>query len=565
MKFGELAGATDFAPKGRYRERVGAARRMLQEFAGSEEDAALIAKHLAGYDNLTTDELRRQYAALPGGRRAKKVRGSGIRILAPLASLSRSAVNRLGFDVGRHMWSSVKKHGSGTPLVEPPDDRGGRASHGMADTIRTMWIAKSYEGADGSRVFYRTQRELTREIADEVGEALPAYRPSLSTVGRYKPANVKRAKRPSDLCPVCEEARGLQVKIAKRYGVAERGAEDGEVRRHEAKELCARVAGAATEADDPDYANLMVLRKHMDLADTLKTECDNAIKFCPDAGKIVMVADWAGRVEVRSHRSDAHEYFHSQPLQMLGALVSMHRGGGERHTRYIHAYDLRPRVAKNAYRSTSALEQCIQEAMKMHRAGSGVPPKSVQIWMDTARHFRAKLLMYHLLWGTDIAKTVKVELRFFAEHHGKTALDASFRLAREWVSTHVDYAKVKSGLVTMRDAVAGAYSTGGAKRYQPIFLKPPSACAFRYGFRKLIVEETSAVHEMAVAGTAKKPEIAINASHGGARRIPIRWNYALPCDDDDDDSDCEDENPWSTPQQRPSYVDKIRKKFENFL
>ena len=115
----------------------------------------------------------------------------------------------------------------------------------------------------------------------------------------------------------------------------------------------------------------------------------------------------------------------------------------------------------------------------------------------------------------------------------------------------------------MRDAVAGAYSTGGAKRYQPIFLKPPSACAFRYGFRKLIVEETRAVREMTVAGTAKKPEIAINAAHGGTRRIPIRWEDALPCHDDND-SDCESENAWSTLQQLPSFVEKIRKKFGNF-
>ena len=276
-----------------------------------------------------------------------------------------------------------------------------------------------------------------------------------------------------------------------------------------------------------------------------------------------MVADWAGRVEVRSHRSDAHEYFHSQSLQMLGALVSTHTGGGERETRYLHAYDLRPRVAKNAYRSTSALEQCVQEAMKMHRASSGAPPKSVQIWMGTARHFRAKLLMRHLLWGTDIVKTVGVELRFFAERHGKTALDASFRVAREWVSAHVDYAKVKSGLVTMRDAVAAAYATEDAKRYRPIFFKPPSACRFRYGFRKLIVDGTSAVHQMTIVGTARKPEIAINAAHGGTRRIPIRWEDALPCDDDNG-SDCECENAWSTPQQLPSYVEKIRKLFENF-
>ena len=83
--------------------------------------------------------------------------------------------------------------------------------------------------------------------------------------------------RPIGLCPVCEEARGLQGEIANRYGVEGRGAVDGEVRRHKAWRLSAKLAGGPREADDPNYANLMVLRKHMDLTDSLKRECDNAI------------------------------------------------------------------------------------------------------------------------------------------------------------------------------------------------------------------------------------------------------------------------------------------------
>ena len=44
-----MAGAKEFAPKQRYSARVEECRRYLVEMAGSVEDAALLAKHLAGY------------------------------------------------------------------------------------------------------------------------------------------------------------------------------------------------------------------------------------------------------------------------------------------------------------------------------------------------------------------------------------------------------------------------------------------------------------------------------------------------------------------------------------
>ena len=49
LKFGDMAGAKEFAPKQRYSARVEECRRYLVEMAASVEDAALLAKHLAGY------------------------------------------------------------------------------------------------------------------------------------------------------------------------------------------------------------------------------------------------------------------------------------------------------------------------------------------------------------------------------------------------------------------------------------------------------------------------------------------------------------------------------------
>ena len=49
LKFGDIAGAQEFAPKQRFSERVEECRRYLVGGARSLGNAALLAKHLAGY------------------------------------------------------------------------------------------------------------------------------------------------------------------------------------------------------------------------------------------------------------------------------------------------------------------------------------------------------------------------------------------------------------------------------------------------------------------------------------------------------------------------------------
>ena len=65
-KFGELQGSMGFPGDGeRYRKRVALARKCLEHIAGSPEDAALMAKHLAGFANRTTDSILEKFNTLP--------------------------------------------------------------------------------------------------------------------------------------------------------------------------------------------------------------------------------------------------------------------------------------------------------------------------------------------------------------------------------------------------------------------------------------------------------------------------------------------------------------------
>ena len=72
-------GAADSSGSSRtVKKRVALGRKCLEYIAGSTEDAKLLAKHVAGFDNWTTDEILGRFKALPGKEcTTKQVKKSG--------------------------------------------------------------------------------------------------------------------------------------------------------------------------------------------------------------------------------------------------------------------------------------------------------------------------------------------------------------------------------------------------------------------------------------------------------------------------------------------------------
>ena len=148
----------------------------------------------------------------------------------------------------------------------------------------------------------------------------------------------------------------------------------------------------------------------------------------------------------------------------------------------------------------------------MHVERQKKPPESVGIWMDTGRRFRSKLLVYHLLWGADVAKTLEIGIRLFVERREASLLDATFRTARASFAWYVDYSKVQAGELTMEQAIQDAYATGGAAcprtgRCREMSLKHSAKCAYRQGGPKPELPTPAAtIHEMGAVWAAGKAE-----------------------------------------------------------
>ena len=89
------------------------------------------------------------------------------------------------------------------------------------------------------------------------------------------------------------------------------------------------------------------------------------IKLRTNEDRIIMVANRAGQITVKSHREDARNCSNSQPLRMLAALVPIYGGRNERETKYLQACDPRPTATKNAFRRVTGLKQRAQSATGM--------------------------------------------------------------------------------------------------------------------------------------------------------------------------------------------------------
>lgn len=473
-------------------------------------------------------------------------------------------VRDLGFDVGRALWESVQRENDRYVADACVDKRGGKREHCGKEEIEAKWQKCSYEGSGGGRVIYGSKANSVAKIANELEN--PA---SFSTIRKYCPQGLHLAKRPTDLCPVCEEGRRLRIKLVKKYGAGmPPGANDSETRQESAKDrfACNNLDKNAL-AKDGDYQVLLAIERHEDLAATLSNECKKSLTGDEDKSKIICIVDWAGKMETKSFRQDAAEFYNPTRLEMMGMVISLPRNGGQtRDLVYIHAYDLRARVRKNGHRSATAIEECLVVARKLHYERQKRNPRKFDIWMDTARHYRNKLLMYHMLVASSAASQGQVTLKWFAEHHGKTVLDASFRWARRWVSERVDYGSVKRGEITMEKSIIGAYRNADGKErdnYKVHFLAHPNALGhFAYGRRSLNISHVSSVHELSVAqGSGKENRLAINKSYGGSREISIEWSGMDAESDGDSDSPPRE---WGTKQELHTHKTRILNKFEFF-
>ena len=267
---------------------------LITRHVGSAEGARAAVKELAGYDNKTTDSIKELWGALPRAQGSKKVRLEKAALLRPLthAGQSRAKLRALGFDgVGQKMYATCVGNKA------PQDGRKGRCAKNDAGAIYLEWHNRSYEHSSGGRVFYKTLDQVAGEVAS-------AEKCSKSTPLRHRPRGLKRARRPEDLCPLCEELRSERVKSLKRSGwVAPVGADPDEA-------PCKTVQTWAAECEKPQELpkKLEPLLQHEALQELTCKVRNHYMHSDLGRDTLSVVLDWSAPVEFRDIRQTSSAF-----------------------------------------------------------------------------------------------------------------------------------------------------------------------------------------------------------------------------------------------------------------
>jgi hypothetical protein len=203
---------------------------------------------------------------------------------------------------GKYAFAIIKKLGQsdGSEVAESRSIVGGRPPSKLNEEIARAWENKTHpvarwcnETESNFRCGYRFNESIAAEIAAEVST-------SISSVKKYKPANVLRLPNPTDLCIFCE---ALRSKRSLACGLSD-----------DATQFESRAAAAEFPAETWDDA-YWIFKWHEDLAREIDDELKTSIST---ANQLTLVVDYASNIQLEPHRGDAVGFFEKPDLPVLG-------------------------------------------------------------------------------------------------------------------------------------------------------------------------------------------------------------------------------------------------------
>ena len=427
------------------KQRKRCARKLVDTVSGSPSATNALVRDMAGFDNVTTQRLAQAYRDI-GDSAGEIARGRRLMLLYPLRDLSLQAVNNLGFKVGGHLWASLQAFQPWS-LDQPQDQRShkaGRRENDDAVHVRAAWWEQAVPTPAGQQVVHGLQRDVA-EAVKKRSQTLLSWRAVL----RLRPAEIAFARRPTDLCPICEEHKKRTVSVRRSEG------QDDE--NNSSDDEHAKVLAGVDKCALSEAAVLESLQLHVNLRSQRRCAFNADISH-NEAGLVTIALDWAAAAEVRSKRGTSTEFHSPVRSVMFGAVAYWVGGGGVQRHAYWHAYG-HPnlRLPKTGAASAVAAYGTICSIL----GHIGPTARKVVLWHDTAQHFRNRLYCHELPRALIEGGHVdEVRIRFHAEHHGKTALDASFQKGKMWVREHIDRSKLAYDGADFSAAVSKAYRCG---------------------------------------------------------------------------------------------------------
>ena len=388
--------------------------------------------------------------------------------LSPDASYDK--VKKLGSTIGETLYTTASTHSNSQDALfqmKPPGGNVGRKKGESAKRVPDAWENLARDSGrvtvsgESIKVYSGGRSKAVKAVMMETGC-------SRTTAYRDKPSHIVRATKMTDLCPQCEELRIIRLSLishASSLGYCDFVGipEDAGQRACKAPGDLAASYLRNLGNTPPHVCDILdqynILKWHEDIATDASIHNDAMRE-----STVVLNFDFGSSVALRSGRGDSREFFNPGMVGRFGLSVST-PGNPKSSLDYVDVYYFGLKHTANV--AAICLERAVEAA-----AQAGLINKSAEklvFFCDRGKHFACAEMVYAV-----IAQTApwcrEVELFFHPSYHGKTPLDAHFRLTKDRIDEH-PLEKWPADVGKIREEVGKAVS--GIPSTNTIFLPYP--------------------------------------------------------------------------------------------
>lgn len=248
--------------------------------------------------------------------------------------------------------------------------------------------------------------EMTINQAYRIYYNQSKYKLSKSSFVKFRPLEVIKAKRDTDLCPVC----------VTKYAVADK------IKKISNKNFI-------TTSDRTELETLTENAKELELHYEAKNKVKgifNNQKESLQKGEALIVMDFKENVSLGKAQKETSRNFYDTPHRSVFCIAVIHKSE-ENETR-ISYFDY---ISNCLTHDTEYVTDCLQKLFDSEEWKAFDITKSIRFWMDNGpQHFRTYewLNDFHNFSERFNKEKISMECNFFIEYHGKSICDAHFSL-----------------------------------------------------------------------------------------------------------------------------------------
>ena len=364
-------------------------------------------------------------------------------VLSVIAHLfSRKDLNtQHGFSISADSWTKARKiakNGMGQ-FFNKTQVNANMLSEETVNIIRDFWMQEDVSreaanrtvivgsGPDKLAVPVRYLLQSDTETYVHFIEAHPDTSISSSSFYKYKPEQIKKAQRQTDMCPICTKGKEVQASLQR------------------SRQNFSNVPEGEQAAAEEDIKALeeqdRLIGLHRQLKTTIRATY-NAQKMNLKVGQAMIIMDFKENMKLGRGRVQTSRDFYNTPHRSVFTIAVYTRRGlsedieEDRQIRYFTF------VSDCLAHDTQFVFDCFR-LMLAHddfKALNIQPNKAINLWVDNApQHFRTfQMLNEFAELSKETFKHNHLRLNYFAEYHGKCVCDSHFSLLSRY---YRDYSK----------------------------------------------------------------------------------------------------------------------------